>query len=505
MSTVRPGLALQTGEYQTEANAYLQGRLRLFFGIAFGVAVALWVVGVTLLSQMPGYDRDLFWSPERMVHNAALLVTGGALLLLRRRHTFTGRQLAVFDALGLYVAVGSCLAIYWAVYEIGPITMPAIVSVFVVARAVIVPCTGLGTFLLSLPAPLGILAIQLVKGTIYVQPYVEVMDGHFPQYVAWTQMHMFAAIVVASAAAHVNFGLRRQVQKAHQLGQYKLEEKIGEGTMGEVYKATHSMLRRPTAVKLLRPEITGEETIQRFEREVRQAARLTHPNTVLIYDYGRTPENFFYYAMEYLDGEDLDVIVKRTGPMPPSRAIHALTQACYGLAEAHDKGLVHRDIKASNLVLCAYAGGLDVVKVVDFGLVKEVGAAGEDAQLTKLGEICGTPESLAPEVLSGQPASAQSDLYSLGTVGYFLVTGKPAFDATTVAEFVGAHLHQEPIPPTDRNPAVPDDLEAVLLRCLAKDPAERPQGMTALAAELARCRDAGTWTQDAAASWWTQS
>jgi serine/threonine-protein kinase len=505
MSTVRPGLALQTGEYQTEANAYLQGRLRVFYGISLSVGAALWIVGVILLSQMPAYDRDLFWAPERMIHNAALLLIGGGLLLLRRRYSYTGRQLALFDAFGLYLAVGTCAAIYWSVYELGPVTMPAIVSIFVVARAVIVPCTALGTFLISLPAPLCLLAIQLVKGTIYVQPDDQVMEGHFYTYIAWIQLHMFASIGVASTAAHVNFGLRRQVQKARQLGQYKLEEKIGEGTMGEVYKATHSMLRRPTAVKLLRPDITGEETIQRFEREVRQAARLTHPNTVLIYDYGRTPESFFYYAMEYLDGRDLEEIVRESGPMPAARAIHVLTQACYGLAEAHDKGLVHRDVKPSNLVLCAYAGGQDVVKVVDFGLVKEVGAVGEDTKLTKLGEICGTPESLAPEVLGGQPASPQSDLYSLGTVGYFLVTGKPVFDASTVAEFVGAHLHKDPIPPRARNPDVPEDLQDVLLRCLAKDPGDRPPGMTALAAELAKCRDAGAWSQDAAASWWTQS
>ena len=163
-----------------------------------------------------------------------------------------------------------------------------------------------------------------------------------------------------------------QVRDAQQLGQYKLEEKIGEGAMGEVYRATHAMLRRPTAIKLLRPEIAGEETLRRFEREVQQTSRLSHPNTVSIYDYGHTAEGFFYYAMEYLDGANLEEIVDRTGPMPAARAIYILRQACGALSEAHRAGLVHRDIKSGNILLCRQGGLHDVVKIVDFGLVKDL-------------------------------------------------------------------------------------------------------------------------------------
>jgi len=500
-SAVKPGLALDSGEFQREADAYLQSRVRVFYAVCFVVASLLNVLGLLLLERVPGYDRSLYFSPERLVHSGSIVICGVIWWLLKKRK-FGSRELRLLDALGLYLATGTCLMIYAIVYDYGPTTMPGFIAVFAIARAVIVPCDARTTVFLSLPILAGLVAIQLGYGYVYFAPGLKADPEYFAAIVGWNASLVASAIVVSAVAAHVNFGLRRQAVEARRFGQYKLEEKIGEGSMGEVYKATHAMLRRPTAIKVLRPEITGESTISRFEREVRQAARLSHPNTVLIYDYGRTPDGTFYYAMEYLEGEDLDRVVKRTGPMPPSRVIHILQQACAGLAEAHDKGLVHRDIKAGNLVLCSFAGGQDVVKLVDFGLVKDIaGSSG----LTAIGEICGTPETLAPEVLGGEPASPAADLYALGIVGYYLLTGRQPFDAKTASEFIGAHLHSQPIPARERLASVPIDLEAVLLGCLAKDPAGRPPSAVQLAARLAGCSDAGTWTQDLAAAWWNES
>jgi serine/threonine-protein kinase len=269
--------------------------------------------------------------------------------------------------------------------------------------------------------------------------------------------------------------------------------------MGEVYRASHAMLRRPTAIKVIQPDATDPEMLRRFEREVRETSRLSHPNTVSIFDYGRTPDGAFYYAMEYLDGADLRRIVERHGPMPPARAIHLLVQACGALGEAHAEGLVHRDLKPSNLMLCRRGGVHDVVKVVDFGLVRDIAAAPE---LTGTGVLVGTPESMAPEVLRGEPATPSADLYGLGVVGYFLLTGMGIFDAATALELVGHHLHTAPVPPRTRLPAVPADLEAVILRCLEKEPAGRFPDTRALARALAACGDAGGWSEEDAAAWW---
>jgi serine/threonine-protein kinase len=203
--------------------------------------------------------------------------------------------------------------------------------------------------------------------------------------------------------------------------------------------------------------------------------------------------------MEYLDGLDLRRVVEAKGPLPASRVIHLLEQACGALAEAHAEGLVHRDLKPSNLMACRRGGQHDVVKVVDFGLVRDVAAAPD---LTQAGVLCGTPETMAPEVLRGEPATAAADLYALGVIGYFLLTGKPIFDASTAAEIVGHHMHTAPVPPRNRLAAVPPDLEAVILRCLAKEPSERFLDAKALREALLACADAGRWTETDAARWW---
>lgn len=410
MSDVRPGLVLADSRYESEANAYLQRRLALFYGITFAAAAAFYVVGTVLLASDRGWGAHLLLDPSRVVHLAATLMAAGLLVLLLTR-SLPLRALRFLDAFGILEAIGACLAIYAIEYEEGVGSMAAALCLFVFARAVVVPCSGRTTFLLSLPAPLGLLLVQLAHGEVYLAPGVVAPD--FAPLVIWEQLVLLLAVRIAALASHVNFGLRVQVREAMRLGQYRLEELVGKGAMGEVYRASHSMLRRPTAIKVIRPDAANPELLRRFEREVRETSRLSHPNTVAVFDYGRTPDGAFYYAMEYLDGADLRRVVERHGPLPAARVIHLLGQACGALAEAHAAGLVHRDLKPSNLMLCRRGGLHDVVKVVDFGLVRDVAAAPD---LTGTGVLCGTPESMAPEVLRGEPATAGADLYALGVV-----------------------------------------------------------------------------------------
>jgi serine/threonine-protein kinase len=274
--------------------------------------------------------------------------------------------------------------------------------------------------------------------------------------------------------------------------------------MGEVYLAEHLLLRRPCAVKLIRPEQAGDPTnLQRFEREVQAMATLTHWNTVEIFDYGHADDGTFYYVMEYLPGRNLEQLVNRYGPLPPARAIHLLRQVCGALHEAHNVGLLHRDIKPSNVIACERGRIHDVAKLLDFGLVHAEGPDGLDVTLSQEGSIRGTPSYMSPEQAGGGLAiDPRTDIYSLGAVAYFLLTGRPPFVRETAMQTLAAHMHLTPAPPTALRPGLPDDLVAVVLRCLAKDPADRPPSAEALEEALASCRDAGGWTERDAQRWW---
>ncbi|HEU4413010.1 MAG TPA: CHASE domain-containing protein [Polyangiaceae bacterium] len=297
--------------------------------------------------------------------------------------------------------------------------------------------------------------------------------------------------------------LRRRVERAERLGQYELEGKIGEGGMGSVYRARHALMRRPTALKLL-TGAEGAEAVARFEREVKLTCRLTHPNTIAIYDYGSTPEGIFYYAMELIEGFHLGQLVALEGPLPPARALRVLIQACGSLAEAHEAGLVHRDVKPQNIMLCVRGGVHDFVKVLDFGLVKEVGPGAGGRDLSVAGTVTGTPAYLAPETLLGEPPSPAVDVYGLGCVGYFLLTGVPPFDGDSVAEICSRVLTGALPPPSARlGRPVPAELERILMDCLAKSPGGRPASARELAERLRRCQaSAGAWAPGDAEAWW---
>ncbi len=325
---------------------------------------------------------------------------------------------------------------------------------------------------------------------------------------------LFAAMVSARRVAN---HLRSRVAEASRLGQYTLDDIIGAGGMGMVFKARHQLLRRPTAVKLLHPDSLDARGLRRFSSEVQQTAGLSHPNTVAVFDYGRTADGVFYYAMEYLEGITLRELVNLYGEQPPERVAHILIQACGSLAEAHARGLIHRDIKPENLMLCVYGGMVDFVKVLDFGLVKEIGRSpgkpeGQEAEVavdampTGDEEFVGTPAFAAPEyIIDGVEADERSDLYSLAAVGYFLLTGVELFAGKSALAILNCHLHTCPVPVAERAvQAVPTEMADIIMACLAKDPADRLSSVRELCARLQALSWLQPWNMERAETWWTQ-
>jgi serine/threonine protein kinase len=311
--------------------------------------------------------------------------------------------------------------------------------------------------------------------------------------------------------SYSNLNWRRRLTEAQlklkQLGQYTLEEKIGEGGMGVVYRARHALMRRDTAVKLLLPDRADAASIERFEREVCLTCQLTHPNTIQVYDYGHTPEGIFYYAMEFLRGLNLHQLVARFGPLPEGRVIHILTQVCESLAEAHALGMVHRDIKPANVFLCDRGGIPDCVKVLDFGLVREYNRHNEDKlHLTGEGGFVGTPSFMSPEAIKNSARNdPRSDIYSVGALGYYLLTGKYVFEADSVLAIYEKQLTTSPVPPSQRTAnLVSAELEKIILRCLDKEPERRPQSAGELHTLLLACPLASSWPPEARSAWWRQ-
>ncbi len=312
-----------------------------------------------------------------------------------------------------------------------------------------------------------------------------------------------AIFVFTVIVARMQREARTAAIEAQQLGQYTLDEKIGAGAMGVVYRGRHAMLQRATAIKLLDVDKVDKASIERFEREVQITCQLNHSSTIQIYDFGRTPEGVFYYAMEYLGGVDLQTLVEKYGRQPGGRVIYILLQACGSLYEAHSKGLVHRDIKPANIMLNRRGGESDVVKVLDFGLVKAIDEKKQAGQ-TGDGGLTGTPLYMSPEAIqTPMSVDARSDLYSLGAVAYFLLTGQAVFDADNIVALCQKHVDETPIPPSERlGGEVSDELENAVLSCLEKSRAKRPQTARDLAQMLAKCPEAAEWSIEKADAWW---
>ncbi len=325
-----------------------------------------------------------------------------------------------------------------------------------------------------------------------------------------TYLTLFAMLLLSSIAIFV-FTIawaraRREAQKAtieaRHLGQYRLEEKLGEGAMGIVYRGHHAMMRRPAAIKMLNIDKINEESLVRFEREVQITCQLNHPNTIAIYDYGRTPEGVFYYAMEYIEGIDLQTLVTQYGPQPEARVIHILRQICGSLFEAHSQGLVHRDIKPANTMISRRGCEPDVVKVLDFGLVKAI----DDDSKRSDHALTGTPLYMSPEAIqSPLSVDACSDLYAVGAVGYFLLTGSPVFEANSIVQLCRKHVDEDPTPPSERTKQpISSQLEHAILSCLEKKRAMRPQTARDLAQLLNKCPNSHAWSVEDGDAWWSR-
>jgi serine/threonine-protein kinase len=313
--------------------------------------------------------------------------------------------------------------------------------------------------------------------------------------------------LAATYGTHLINSLRHEAFEAKQLGQYRLLHPIGSGGMGDVYLAEHRLMKRPCAIKLIRPSKAADpHVLARFEREVRATAKLSHWNTIEIFDYGRTDDGTFYYVMEYLPGLSLADLVDRHGQLPPARAVSLLLQTCDALAEAHGRGLIHRDIKPGNIFAAQRGGYYDVAKLLDFGLAKPISGDTLPVQLTQDGAITGSPLYMSPEQALGESEpDGRSDVYSLGAVAYFLLTGTPPFAGDKAIKLILAHAHDAVTPPSKLRPEIPADLEAVVLRCLAKNPADRYQTVRDLQRALSDCVAAGGWTEQDAAAWWREN
>jgi eukaryotic-like serine/threonine-protein kinase len=348
---------------------------------------------------------------------------------------------------------------------------------------------------------------------IAIVPYivVAVQRRLYPDLASFLDMDKAGTIVpsalvtafVATYAAHVINTARREAFKARRFGQYRLLERLGGGGMGEVFKAEHVLLKRPCALKLIKAASEADATaISQFEKEVKTTAKLTHWNTVEIYDYGRTDDGMFYYVMELLLGMSLADLVEKQGPLPPERVAYLLAQVCGALQEAHSVGLIHRDIKPANIFAAQRGGVYDVAKLLDFGLVKER-IAESAGRKTSYGSFSGTPLFMSPEQASAyEDVDERSDIYSLGAVAYYLLTGQPPFIGTNVLELLNAHRHKEVTPPSQLNPTIPLDLEQSILKCMAKNPVNRFQDAASLMLAFSKSSVAGKWGPEQAAEWW---
>ena len=318
-------------------------------------------------------------------------------------------------------------------------------------------------------------------------------------------------VLIAYVGSRVVYKLGADLHRARELGSYRLVERLGEGGMGEVWRAQHRFLARPAAIKLMRPQMLGGSSAERqslrlrFEREAQATAGLRSPHTIELYDFGVTDDGAFYYVMELLDGFDLQALIDQFGPVEPERAIHLLKQVCHSLGEAHAEGLIHRDIKPANVYVCRHGRDIDFVKVLDFGLVKSQNdGIGKDVQLTIDQFVGGTPSFMPPEqVLGNRPLDARSDIYAVGCVAYWLVTGRLVFTGRTSMEVMVQHTQAKPIPPSQRTELqLPNGFDELIMECLEKNPENRPPTADVLAARLAAIETVNAWTPEDARRWW---
>ena len=491
-----------TPELSAETNDLLRDRLRLASLLLFTGFLAFFIRKLFRLEQL---ETAFDWF-EFAVHAAMTVMTGliGWRLCTEcpkiRRHLRLAETI-VFGGSAVFFLMVSCDMLTETAGEGYVRSIAPVWLLLIFTYALFVPNSWRRAACVI--GSMAAAPIILVTAFWFISPAALRENRYFQGYPIEVAMLMTLCGTIAVWGVHTIGNLRRVAFEAKQLGQYHLKQQIGEGGMGEVYLAEHVLLKRPCAIKLIRADRAGDsKSLARFEREVKATAKLTHWNTVEIFDYGRSDDGTFYYVMEYLPGLNLGQLVEMHGALPPERAIHLLMQTCEALGEAHCKNLIHRDIKPGNIFAANRGGVYDVAKLLDFGLAKPLAEVG-DSGLTQEGAITGSPLYMSPEQASGdgQP-DARSDIYSLGAVAYYLLAGEPPFSGDNAMKVMIAHISKEPMSLIERNAAVPEDLSEIVMRCLSKEPQDRFQDAESLREALANCRDAANWTRGHARLWW---
>ncbi len=505
-------------------------RLGWIAAIAAGVAVfalvLMFAVHTLAMGRIPVTRNDVMWT-------AASAMVALVMLLAVRGNWFPARAF-VPVALSFEVFIGIVMSsglmgwqyrVAWGGTEwlqqaarppwaLGAGEVPW-VAVWILLFASLVPLRPREQLWGALAASLTVPLFPLISLALYGTPPELAADiGQLTgRMILFLSYPTIAAVGMAWYVAHRVYGLRQDLSRAREMGSYRLVDKLGEGGMGEVWRAEHRMLARPAAIKLIRADAVREEdaagatpgsTLARFEREVQATAQLKSPHTIEVYDFGRTDDGTFYYVMELLDGLDLQELVESGGPLPPARVAYLLEQACQSLAEAHSRGLIHRDIKPANIFLCRLGLEADVVKILDFGLVKET-AAPKSSELTQMGHFAGTPSYAAPEAAGAglDVIDSRVDIYALGCVAFYLLTGRTVFKANNALQMLMKHATEAPQPPSAlmAEPLAPA-FEELVLACLAKKPEDRIGSAAELKSRLEELRFDEPWAPSLASAWW---
>jgi serine/threonine-protein kinase len=476
------------------------------------VGAGLWIMGpglahVALYLSEPGNPRWGQYGASEIICTVGVAISLGLYAYLRtgQRDPGSVMNLALVYMVACAALIG--LMIHWEPAWATPMDNRPMITwtgPVILMFAALVPASPWKMLVAGLLAatmdPLGMITAQ-AQGKYHFGPLLSAFLMHYPNYLL-----LGVALVISQVVTR----LGRQVAKEREMGSYRLGESLGRGGMGEVYRASHRMLARPAAIKLIHPEVLAAQdrqsaglAVARFRREAEAAAQLRSPHTVELYDFGETEDGTLYFVMELLEGMDLETLVRKEGPLPQERVIHILRQVCESLEEAHANGLVHRDIKPANIHVGRVGLRHDFVKVLDFGLVKSVlPATGQDSMATAAGLTPGTPAYMAPELALGESVDGRADLYALGCVAYFLLTGQLVFDAGSGLQMIAKHIQETPPPPSQRTELeVAADLDSVVLACLAKRPEDRPQSAAELDRMLAEI-ELEPWSEEEATRWW---
>jgi hypothetical protein len=491
--------------FEEELHLTLRRRLRLVLVIGFMVAVAAHL----FYQNVTGLDPEIYtpFAPWiDVIYDLFVVSVGLATLLLFSRDWSTPGLLAIdYTLITFNILLAQFIAVAFDRNEI-PVFA---ISILLFVHAAFIPVPVLSQVGLAVTAALG---FPLMAGVLYTWvPEIRgywLENGGIAAFRAPVLEGTFQLIVLAVISVVITkllYHIRLSLHRAQRLGNYVIERELGRGGMGQVFVAQHALMCRPTAVKVMDSGPgDGHLTMARFEREVRLSSTLSHPNTITIYDYGRTGKETLYYAMEYLEGLNLEELVAHFGPVPPERTIFILDQVCGSLSEAHDKQIIHRDIKPSNIFLTHRGGLWDFVKVLDFGLAKEI-RSDESDTITKTGVVLGTPRYIAPEAANAtERMDGRADLYCLGGVAYWMLAGRPPFEAPSSVQVIVHHLRTPAeAPSTVSEICIPPGLDAIVMRCLAKDPAQRFQSASELRVALRDLRFGRPWTHELAEEWWS--